>query len=426
MGLKVLVVGGGGREHALCRALSDSPEVDRVYCAPGNAGISKEYECVGIRAEDVDGLARWASRNAVDLTVVGPEAPLIAGIADRFRGEGLVVFGPTGDAAMIEGSKAFAKELMDECGVPTARHRVFRSPVQASEYVRKHGAPVVVKADGLAAGKGVYVCGTVEEASRAIEEIMVMRVFGEAGSRVVIEEFLEGPEVSMMAFVDGEDVLLMEPAQDHKRAYDGDRGPNTGGMGSYSPVPFVTAEIQRRIRDEVFLPVVKGLAKRGIRYTGMLYAGLMLTSSGPMVLEFNARFGDPETQVVLPRLKTSLAKVVTAAVEGRLASIGGLEWDRRAAVCVVMASKGYPGAYEKGKPISGLDEVAAMQDVRVFHAGTSIGAGGAVVTSGGRVLGVTALGEDVRSAADRAYEAVSHIRFEGCHYRKDIAQRVTA
>jgi len=420
--VKVLVIGGGGREHALCWALGRNPEVGAVYCAPGNAGISREFSCVNIAADDMDGLAKWAAREGIDLTVPGPEAPLVAGLADRFSREGLRVFGPRREAAMLEGSKHFAKEIMGEAGVPTARFEVFDDPARARAYISKQGRPLVVKADGLAAGKGVVVCATEAEASHAVEEIMEIKAFGDAGRRVIVEEFLEGEEATVMAFCDGDYAALMQPVQDHKRAYDGDNGPNTGGMGAYSPVPAVGSEILDIVSNRVISPVLGAMLKRGIRYSGVLYAGLMLTRNGPFVLEFNARFGDPETQVVLPRLETSIADIMLAATTGELPR-RRIEWSRRASVCVVIASGGYPVAYEKGIPIRGLDEAAREPGVVVFHAGTSAGPGGSIVTSGGRVLGITATGESIADARDAAYRGVSRIQFDGAFHRSDIGLR---
>jgi phosphoribosylamine--glycine ligase len=356
----------------------------------------------------------------IDLTVPGPEAPLISGIADRFAERGLKVFGPSGKAAMIEGSKSFAKELMAKVGVPTPRFEVFDDPVRARRHVSAVGCPVVIKADGLAAGKGVSVCFTPGEAMKAIEDAMERRVFGAAGSRIVVEEFVRGEEATLMAVADGDFAIPLQPARDHKRAFDGDVGPNTGGMGAYSPIPSLDREAVRDICRTIVRPVLAELLRRGTRYTGVIYAGLMLTDRGPVVLEFNARFGDPETQVVLPLLKTDLAGIVIAAVEGELPRCS-VEWADGASVCVVMASAGYPGPCEKGKPITGLELLGGLPRVHVFHAGTAEGPRGETVTSGGRVLGVTATGETLAEARDRAYDAVSFVRFEGAHYRRDIA-----
>lgn len=417
--MKVLVVGGGGREHALVWKLKQSPRVSEIYCAPGNAGIARDAECVPCSAEDIEGLLSFARSRGIDLTVVGPEAPLVAGISDRFEEAGLRLFGPPAKGALIEGSKAFAKRLMAKLGIPTAPFEVFDSPADAISYVRRRGGPCVVKADGLAAGKGVIVAKDASEAEAAVRLIGEEKAFGKAGDRIIVEERLVGEEVSVLAFTDGKSVLPMVAAQDHKRAYDGDTGPNTGGMGAYSPPPVYTPEVHERVCREILEPIVAGMAAEGIRYQGVLYAGLMLTEEGPYVLEFNCRFGDPEAQVVIPRLKTDLVDVMEAVLEGRLEEIS-LEWERRPAVCVVLASRGYPGSYEKGKVISGLDEVP--EDVLVFHAATALSEG-RFITSGGRVLGVTAFGETIREAVERAYEGVSKISFEGMHYRRDIAHR---
>ncbi len=419
--MRVLVVGGGGREHALAWKIAQSPRVDRVYVAPGNAGTALVAENVPIGAEDVEALAGFAERERIDLTVVGPEAPLVLGIADRFRERGLRVFGPSAAAARLEGSKAFAKAVMERYGVPTAGYREFTDPEAARAHVRRQGAPVVVKADGLAAGKGVTVARTVEEALAAVDAIMVDRAFGEAGARVIVEECLEGEEASFLAFCDGRRVLPMASSQDHKPVFDGDEGPNTGGMGAYSPAPVVTPELFDEIMETVMRPVVEGLAGDGIPYVGVLYAGLMIRDGRPKVLEFNCRFGDPECQPIVVRMKGDLVPVLEACIDGELDRVG-LEWDPRAAVCVVMASGGYPGSYRKGIEIRGLEEAAALEDVVVFHAGTRR-EGDRVVTAGGRVLGVTALGDDIPAAIRRAYEAVERISWEGAHYRRDIGRK---
>ncbi len=422
--MRVLVVGGGGREHALVWKLRQSPRVREVYCLPGNAGIARLARCVPGDPEDVRAVADFAQEERVDLTVVGPEAPLVAGLVDELARRGLPACGPTAAAAAIEGSKVFAKELMARHGIPTAAYRVFDDPAAAREYVERLGGPVVVKAEGLAAGKGVVVAPGPAEAAAAVEEIMVRRAFGEAGRRVVVEEYLEGEEVSVLALTDGERVLTLPSSQDHKRALDGDRGPNTGGMGAYSPAPVLTPDLAQRVEQEILLPAVRALAAEGRPYRGVLYAGLMLTAEGPKVLEFNCRFGDPETQAVLPRLEGDLADALEAAAGGDLRGVS-LSWRPDAAVCVVLASEGYPGPYEKGRPISGLEEAEAMADVLVFHAGT-VRRDGQVVTAGGRVLGVTGLGPTIAAARERAYEAVERIRFAGCHYRRDIAHRALA
>ncbi len=419
--MRVLVVGGGGREHALAWKIAQSPRVDRVYVAPGNAGTALVAENVPIGAEDVEALAGFAERERIDLTVVGPEAPLVLGIVDRFRERGLRVFGPSAAAARLEGSKAFAKAVMERYGVPTAGYREFTDPEAARAHVRRQGAPVVVKADGLAAGKGVTVARTVEEALAAVDAIMVDRAFGEAGARIIVEECLEGEEASFLAFCDGRRVLPMASSQDHKPVFDGDEGPNTGGMGAYSPAPVVTPELFDEIMETVMRPVVEGLARDGIPYVGVLYAGLMIREGRPKVLEFNCRFGDPECQPIVVRMKGDLVPVLEACIDGELDRVG-LEWDPRAAVCVVMASGGYPGSYRKGIEIRGLEEAAALEDVVVFHAGTRR-EGDRVVTAGGRVLGVTALGDDIPAAIRRAYEAVERISWEGAHYRRDIGRK---
>ena len=419
--MKVLVVGGGGREHALAWKIARSPRVDRVYVAPGNAGTALVAENVPIGAEDVEALAGFAEGEGIDLTVVGPEAPLVQGIVDRFRERGLRVFGPSASAARLEGSKAFAKAVMERYGVPTAGYREFTDPEAARAHVREHGAPLVVKADGLAAGKGVTVARTVEEALAAVDAIMVDRAFGEAGARIIVEECLEGEEASFLAFCDGRRVLPMASSQDHKPVFDDDQGPNTGGMGAYSPAPVVTPELFDEIMETVMRPVVEGLARDGIPYVGVLYAGLMIRDGRPKVLEFNCRFGDPECQPIVMRMKGDLVPVLEACIDGDLDRVS-LEWDPRAAVCVVMASGGYPGSYRKGIEIRGLDEAAALEDVVVFHAGTRR-EGDRVVTAGGRVLGVTALGDDIPAAIRRAYEAVERISWEGAHYRRDIGRK---
>ncbi len=420
--MKVLVVGGGGREHALVWKIAQSPRVKEIFCAPGNAGIARQARCVNIGTEDITSLLEFARREGVDLTVVGPEAPLCAGIADAFEGAGLRVFGPSRAAAELEGSKVFAKEIMKKYGIPTARFAVFDDPAAARSYIKEIGAPCVVKADGLAAGKGVIVAASEEEALAAVDTIMVERAFGRAGERVVIEECLEGEEVSVLAFTDGQTVVPMVSSQDHKRVYDGDRGPNTGGMGAYAPAPVYTPEIHRRTLEEILVPAVRAMREEGRPYRGVLYAGLMVTSEGPKVLEFNVRFGDPEAQPVLALLESDLVEIMEAVLEERLAGVE-IRWRDGAAVCVVLASGGYPGSYEKGKVISGLDEVPP--DVLVFHAGTAEAAG-RVVTAGGRVLGVTAAAGDIASAVRAAYSVVEKINFEGMHYRRDIAGRALA
>jgi len=419
--MKVLVVGGGGREHALVWKIGLSPRVSKVYCAPGNAGISKQAEIVAIKPNEIDALLQFALKEKIDLTVVGPEDPLTRGIVDRFESAGLAIFGPRRRAAEIEGSKAFAKALMEKYQIPTGAYSVFEDPEEARVYVRQRGAPIVVKADGLAAGKGVVICKTVEEAIHWIDRMMVERIFGDAGKRVVIEEHLTGEEASFIALTDGQTILPLASSQDHKAVFDGDEGPNTGGMGAYSPAPVVTEEVDRKIMETILQPLIKGMEKEGRPYRGVVYAGLMISEGQPKVLEFNARLGDPETQPIFMRLQSDIVPVFEACIRGGLSRFR-LEWDPRPSVCVVMASKGYPGNYERGKVIKGLDEVARMEDLFVFHAGTAL-QDGEVVTNGGRVLGVTGLGENIREAIERTYQAVRKISWEGVHYRTDIAQK---
>jgi phosphoribosylamine--glycine ligase len=422
--MRVLVIGSGGREHALVWKLRQSPRVEALWCAPGNAGIAEDAECVPLAADDVKGLLRFATERKVDLTVVGPELPLTLGLVDAFTAAGLRAFGPTAAAARLEGSKAFAKELLRHERVPTAFFGVFGDPDDAARYIREVGGPVVVKADGLASGKGVFICPTVADALEAVDEIMRKRLFGDAGNRLVVEEFLEGEEVSFMALTDGTTVLPLATSQDHKRALDGDRGPNTGGMGAYSPAPVVTPALEDRILREIVEPVVGGLGRQGIRYTGVLYAGLMVKDGHAKVLEFNVRFGDPEAQVLLARLRSDLCELLERACAGRLAG-ATVEWDPRAAVCVVLAAGGYPGAVERGRPIEGLDALRGWRDGIVFHAGTRRSDGG-LVTDGGRVLGVTALGDTVDRAVGEVYAGVEKIRWQGMHYRRDIGHRALA
>lgn len=420
--MKVLVVGGGGREHALVWKISQSPRVECIFCAPGNAGIAQHAACVGIKAEDVAGLLDFARREGIDLTVVGPEAPLAAGIVDAFEAAGLRIFGPRQAAARLEASKVFAKELMLKYGVPTAEAAIFGAPADAIRYVRARGGPCVVKAEGLAAGKGVIVADDPAAAEAAIRHIMEEKAFGAAGERVLVEERLAGEEASVLAFTDGETVLPLLPAQDHKPVFDGDKGPNTGGMGAYTPAPAVTPALLKQIETEILLPVVRGLRAEGIVYKGVLYAGLMLTAAGPRVLEFNVRFGDPEAQPLLYLLRSDLVAVMEAVLAGKLGEVK-LDWHPGAAVCVVLAAAGYPGSYRKGDVIEGLEDVPP--DAMVFHAGTAV-VDGKLVTAGGRVLGVTARGPDVRAAIARAYAAVAKIKFAGMHYRRDIGQKALA
>ena len=418
--MRILVIGGGGREHALVWKLAQSPRVEKIYCAPGNPGIGEIAECVNISVDNIKALCGFAREHNVDLTVVGPEKPLTDGIVDYFTAQGLKIFGPTQEAAQLEGSKTFAKERMQEYKIPTADFAVFSSAVEAKAYIEKLGKSIVVKADGLAAGKGVVVAETPAEALAAIDEIMLKKVHGDAGSQVVLEERLIGEEASLLAFTDGTTVIPMVAAQDHKRVGDGDTGPNTGGMGAYAPAPVVTPELLQQIQETILQPMVDGLRKDGILYQGCLYAGLMITEDGPKVIEFNARFGDPETQVVLPLLDGDLAAILEACVDGTLAQ-SKIKWRDSAAVCVVVAAGGYPGDYRKGDVISGLS-AAEGKDAVVFHAGTSI-AGEDVVTHGGRVLGVTAVAKNIAAAVDKVYPAVEQIKFAGMQYRKDIAHR---
>ena len=420
--MKVLVIGSGGREHALAWKIASDPRVDTVLAAPGSAGIGQVAECVDVAVDDVAGLAALARGAAVDLTIVGPEAPLAAGLVDRFRAEGLRVFGPDAAGAQLEASKAFTKQLLVDARVPTAAYGEFSEVAPACAFARELGAPLVVKADGLAAGKGVIICNEIDEADAAITSMLEGRSFGAAGSRVVVEEFLEGEEASFIALTDGRNVVALAPSQDHKAVFDGDRGPNTGGMGAYSPTPVVTAELEAEITRSIIEPTVATLRDRGIDYRGVLYAGLMIRDGRPKVLEYNVRFGDPECQPLMVRLRSSLVDLVEACVEGDLAG-AQVEWNAGAAVCLVMASGGYPGSYEKGKTISGIEDAAAASSVEVFHAGTSRDADGNWVTAGGRVLGVTAGADTIAAAVDRAYEAAAKIEWEGVHYRRDIAHR---
>jgi len=415
------VVGSGGREHALAWKLAHDSSRPEIFCAPGNAGTALVGTNVNISATDIAGLLAWANEHRPALTVVGPEAPLCEGIADRFAEAGFKVFGPCRAAAQLEGSKAFAKDVMQAAGVPTAAFARFEDAAAAKAYLRRQGAPIVVKADGLAAGKGVTVATTVEQAEAAVDEALVQKAFGDAGRSVVIEECLVGEEASILALVDGERIVMLASSQDHKRVFDRDEGPNTGGMGAYSPAPVVTDDLWPMIREQVFARTLAELKRRGITFRGVLYAGLMMTAAGPKVLEFNCRFGDPETQAILPRWDGDLLPALEACAEGRLEE-RLVRWKREACVCVVMAAGGYPGSYAKGDEISGLDAAGRLQDVVVFHAGTKLD-GGRVVTTGGRVLGVTALGADLRSAVRRAYEACGVIRFDRAHFRKDIAAR---
>jgi phosphoribosylamine--glycine ligase len=421
--MKVLVVGQGGREHALVWKLAQSPIVSQVFCAPGNAGTAVDGVNVDIGASNIEGLIKFAKAEEIGLTVIGPEAPLVAGIVDAFESAGLRVFGPSRLAAELEGSKVFAKELLRQATIPTAEAQIFSDPESAEAYIAdREEAALVVKAEGLAAGKGVTVCANKAVALDAIRRIMRQKEFGDAGRRIIIEERLDGEEASILAVTDGSTIIPLETSQDHKQAFDEDRGPNTGGMGAYSPAPLITPVLMDQIIAQILVPTVHAMKKRGRQFKGVLYAGIMITHQGPKVLEFNTRFGDPEAQPLLMRLKTDLAKVLLAVAEGTLADLPPLEWDPRPAVCVVMAAAGYPGEYEKGAAIRGLDEARRLSNVKVFHAGTELRAG-LPVTSGGRVLGVTALGDNIGDAKLRAYQAVKCIRWDGAWCRHDISDK---
>jgi len=426
--MRILVVGGGGREHALVWKLSQSRHADRIYCAPGNAGISELAECINLKPNDIDGLANFAAMQKVDMTVVGPEAPLIAGIVDRFEARGLPIFGPATDPARIEGSKIFAKDLMYKYNIPTAEYWPCDTAEAAhqtvKDYFARHKSPgekLVVKADGPAAGKGVIIACSEEDAHKTVDDLMVRRIFGPAGERIALEECLEGEEASIMAFTDGEKVIPMPPSQDHKRIFDNDMGPNTGGMGAYSPVPAAPPHVVREVMDRVIQPAVEAIRDLGIPYKGCLYAGIMITEEGIKTLEFNCRFGDPETQVILPLLKTDLVEIMDAVINCGLDSID-IEWRDEAAVTVVASSGGYPGEYATGKLIEGLDKTVQSEDCIVFHAGTRM-QNGQILTDGGRVLAVTGLGRDIPSAIARAYAGMRNIHFEGMHYREDIGKK---
>ena len=419
--MKILVVGQGGREHALLWKLAQSPRKPLLYAAPGNAGMAQIATCIHIPVTDIASLVEFALEEKIDLTLVGPEAPLVLGIVDEFEARGLRIFGARRDAAIIEGSKSFTKHLMRKYRIPTAAYEVFDDPRPARAYVEKVGAPIVVKADGLAAGKGVMVCATVGAAHEAIGRIMEERLFGDAGAQVVIEECLTGEEASFLAFTDGKTVLPMASSQDHKPIFDNDQGPNTGGMGAYSPAPVVTEEVDRKIMDRIMLPTVRGMAAEGRPYKGVLYAGVIIKDGEPKVLEFNARFGDPEAQPLLVRMTSDLVPILEAVIAERLHE-HTIAWRPEPAVCVVMASGGYPSAYEKGKVISGLDEAANVPRVVIFHAGTTL-KNGKIVTDGGRVIDVTGIGTDIREAITTAYQGVKKIYWEGVHYRTDIGKK---
>lgn len=420
--MKVLIVGSGAREHTLAWKIAQSPLLTKLYAAPGNAGIAQLAECVAVQADDVAALLAFAKKEHIDLTVVGPEAPLVAGIADEFQKEGLPVFGPSKAAALLEGSKAFAKDQMTKFGIPTADYEVFSHINEAKHYVVEAELPLVIKADGLAQGKGVFICESSQEAVSALTQIMTDRAFADAGNKVVIEKKLEGDEISVLALSDGKKIIPLASSQDHKRAYDYDRGPNTGGMGAYSPCSIVSDEKFAELVDIAIRPMIEGMAKEGNPFRGVLYAGLMLTKNGPFVLEYNCRFGDPEAEVILPRMKSDLLTILAQIAGGTLTN-DPIEWHEKPCITVVVASGGYPGHYKKGLPIQGLDSVRHMEDTIVFHAGTAKDANGNIVTAGGRVLAVTALGDNLRAAHDRVYQILPKIQFEASFYRRDIAKR---
>jgi phosphoribosylamine---glycine ligase len=419
--MKILVIGSGGREHALVWKISQSPIVTKLFCAPGSAAIGELAQCLAINPEQIEKLADFAEKEKIDLTVVGPELPLTLGITDLFESRGLRIFGPNKTAAQLEGSKAFAKEILQENNIPTATFGTFTDQVAAKQHIERHPAPYVIKADGLAAGKGVVISLTINDALDVVDKILVKKVFGEAGEKVVIEEFLEGEEVSFMVLTDGQHILPLASSQDHKRVFDNDQGPNTGGMGAYSPAPVVTPAVQKRIFDEILNPLLTGLKKKGITYRGVIYVGLMITKTGPKVLEFNVRFGDPECQPIMMRLKSDLVSLLEATIEEKLNQVQP-EWYEDPAICVVLSARGYPGTYDKGYEIRGLDKLRHWDKGFVFHAGTAK-ENGRWLTSGGRVLGVTARGSDIGNAVKNAYAAVSQISWDGMHYRKDIARR---
>ncbi len=416
--MKVMVVGGGGREHTIVWKIAQSPKVDKIYAAPGNAGISELAELVPVKATDIDGVVSFAKENKIDLVMVAPDDPLVMGMVDALEKEGIRAFGPRANAAIIEGSKVFSKELMKKYNIPTAGYEVFDDCNKALEYVKNGSFPTVIKAEGLALGKGVIIAKDLAEAEDGIRSIMEDKVFGESGSRIVIEEFLTGPEVSVLAFCDGKTVVPMVSAQDHKRAYDNDEGLNTGGMGTFSPSRLYTEDKAKECMENIFLPTVDAMAKEDRPFKGVLYFGLMMTEKGVKVIEYNARFGDPETQVVLPRLKTDLVEIMEAVIDERLHEIN-IEWEDNAAVCVVLASGGYPVKYQSGYEIKGLEDIKKCEDITVFHAGTKL-EDGVYKTAGGRVLGITAIGKDLDSAIKRAYEGVEMVTFKDCHFRRDI------
>ncbi len=422
--LNILVIGGGGREHAIIRTLASSPQVGKLWCAPGNAGIAQDADCVPVQVSDLKALFDFAKSNKIDLTMVGPEAPLVLGIVDKFRKAGMAIVGPAQTAACLEGSKSFAKKFMQKYGIPTAKYDVLLNLQQATHVLRHWTGRSVVKADGLAAGKGVKVCESQEDAKAFLYEIMEKEIFGAAGSTVVIEEVLQGPEVTVMAFCDGKTLVTMPASQDHKRVYNEDRGPNTGGMGAYAPAPVFTPALKAQIEEEICKPFLKGIAAEKLDFRGIIYFGLMLTPQGPKVLEFNARFGDPETQVVLPLLESDFVDILKAVAEQRLSDLA-IQWRKGSALCVVLAAGGYPGPFEKGKAIHGLDAASRLNDVQLFHAGTAF-KNNQWSTTGGRVLGVTGVADTFEHARELAYQAVSQISFEAMHYRKDIGAKALA
>ncbi|MCI8830067.1 MAG: phosphoribosylamine--glycine ligase [Lachnospiraceae bacterium] len=421
--MKVLIVGSGGREHAIAWKVAQSPRVDKIYCAPGNAGIAEYAECVNIGTMEFDKLAAFAKENSIDLTIIGMDDPLVGGVVDVFEAQGLRVFGPRKNAAILEGSKAFSKDLMKKYGIPTAAYETFDSPQAALEYLETADMPIVLKADGLALGKGVLICNTREEAREGVKTLMLEKQFGTAGDRIVVEEFMTGREVSVLSFVDGSTIKIMTSAQDHKRAGDGDTGLNTGGMGTFSPSPFYTPEVDAFCREHIYQKTVDAMKAEGRAFQGIIFFGLMLTEKGPRVLEYNARFGDPETQVVLPRMKNDIIDVFEACVDGRLDEID-LEFEDNAAVCVVLASDGYPVKYDKGFAIKGLKNFENKEGYYVFHAGTKFDGGKNLVTNGGRVLGVTATGKDLKEARSNAYAATEWVEFDNKYMRHDIGKAI--
>ncbi len=421
--MKILIVGGGGREHAIAWKVAQSAKVEKIYCAPGNAGIAQVAECVNIGVMEFDRLVEFAREKEIDLTVVAPDDPLAAGAVDAFEAAGLRAFGPRKNAAVLEGSKAFSKDLMKKYGIPTAAYETFDSPEEALAYLETAPMPIVLKADGLALGKGVLICKTLKEAKEGVQSLMLDKQFGSAGNRIVIEEFMTGREVSVLSFVDGRNIRIMTSAQDHKRAKDGDEGLNTGGMGTFSPSPFYTKEVDEFCRKHIYQPTVDAMRTEGREFKGVIFFGLMLTEKGPRVLEYNARFGDPETQVVLPRIRNDIVDVFEACIDGTLDQIE-LEFEDNAAVCVVLASDGYPEHYEKGYPITGLEKFAEADGYYVFHAGSKFDAEGRIVTNGGRVLGVTAVGRDLKAARANAYAATDWVEFGNKYMRHDIGKAI--